>query len=174
MMVLSDFETMEHLLDVGCDGYGFLMKSKKDSQQVIVQIRARQQDVVEGDAMMLGTRVDKLFFHLWFLFKGTLQRIESIKSLSPRWPSGPDHGNQMSPLHNLTLLQPRFKLLILSGQRRMTLFRHTISPSKYCKADVKPPSFISSWYKAALTQFALLKRNLHLIILFYSIFILSI
>ncbi len=81
MMVLSDFETMEHLLDVGCDGYGFLMKSKKDSQQVIVQIRARQQDVVEGDAMMLGTRVDKLFFHLWFLFKGTLQRIESIKSL---------------------------------------------------------------------------------------------
>ncbi len=29
--------------------------------------------------------------------------------------------------------------------------------SKYCKADVKPPSFISSWCKAALTQFALLK-----------------
>ncbi len=36
---------------------------------------------------------------------------------------------------------------LFSGQRRMTLFRHTISPSKYCKADVKPPSFISSWCK---------------------------
>ncbi len=30
-------------------------------------------------------------------------------------------------------------------------------PLEYCKADVKPPSFISSWCKAALTQFALLK-----------------
>ncbi len=38
-----------------------------------------------------------------------------------------------------------------------TLFRHTISLSKYWKADIKPPSFISSWCKAALTQFALWK-----------------
>ncbi len=81
-----------------------------------------------------------------------------VKTSSPRQQSEQDQWNQMSPLHNLTLLQPRFKLLILSGQRRMTLFRHTISSSKYCKADVKPPSFISSWCKAALKQFALLKR----------------
>ncbi len=77
--------------------------------------------------------------------------------MSPRRPSGQDHRNQMSPLQNLTLLRPRFKLLILSGQRRMKLFQHTMSPSKYCNADIKPPSIISSWCKAALTQFALLK-----------------
>ncbi len=64
----------------------------------------------------------------------------------------------MSPRDRL--LHPRFKLLILSDQRRMTLFRQTISPSKYCKADIKPPSFISSWCKAALTQFALLKAQI--------------
>ncbi len=34
---------------------------------------------------------------------------------------------------------------------------HTISLSKYWKADIKAPGFISSWCKAALTQFALLK-----------------
>ncbi len=28
-----------------------------------------------------------------------------VKTLSPRRPSGQDHGNQLSPLHNLTLLQ---------------------------------------------------------------------
>ncbi len=72
-------------------------------------------------------------------------------------PTRQDHRNQMSPLHNLTLLQPRFKLLILSGQRRKTLFRHTISPSKYCKDDINTSSFISGWCKAALTSFALLK-----------------
>ncbi len=89
-----------------------------------------------------------------------------VKTLSPRRPSGQDHRNQMSPLHNLTLVQPRFKLLILSGQRRMTLFQHNISPSKYCKAYVKPPSFISSWCKAAtLTQFALLKALYKIIII---------
>ncbi len=41
--------------------------------------------------------------------------------------SGQDHGNQICHLHNLTLLQPRIKQLVSSGQRRMTLFRHTIS-----------------------------------------------
>ncbi len=54
------------------------------------------------------------------------------------------------------LLQPRFKLLNLA-RGEWHYFRHTISPSKYCKADVKPPSLISSWCKAALKQFALLK-----------------
>ncbi len=58
------------------------------------------------------------------------QRLIPVKTLSPRRPSGQDHRNQMSHLHSLTLLQPRFKLLILSGQRRMTQFRQTISLSK--------------------------------------------
>ncbi len=40
-----------------------------------------------------------------------------LKTLSPRWPSGQDLGNQMSPLHNLTLLQLE-QTAGLSGQRR--------------------------------------------------------
>ncbi len=70
----------------------------------------------------------------------------------------------MSPLHTLTLLQPRFKLLILSGQRRMTLFRHTISPSKYCKADIKPPSFISSWWKSCFDTICIVKSAIQIIL----------
>ncbi len=42
------------------------------------------------------------------------------ESLTPRRPSRQDLGNQMSPLHNLTLLQPRINLLVSSGQRRKT------------------------------------------------------
>ncbi len=51
--------------------------------------------------------------------------------------SSTDHRIQMSPLHNLTLLQPSFKRLSRGES-------HNISPAKYCKADVNPPSFISS------------------------------
>jgi len=38
-MILSNLDTIKYLLDVSCDGYGFLVESN-DSQQVIVQIRA--------------------------------------------------------------------------------------------------------------------------------------
>ncbi len=40
-----------------------------------------------------------------------------VRTLSPRQPSGQDHGNQMSPLHNLTLLQLE-QTAGSSGQRR--------------------------------------------------------
>ncbi len=40
-----------------------------------------------------------------------------VKTLSPRWPTGQDHRNQMSPLHNLTLLQLE-QTAGPSGQRR--------------------------------------------------------
>ena len=41
-----------------------------------------------------------------------------VKTLSPRRTSAQVIGNQMSPLHNLTLLQPGIELLVSSGQRR--------------------------------------------------------
>ncbi len=41
-----------------------------------------------------------------------------VKTLSTRCPLGQDHKNQMSPLYNLTLLQPGIELLVSSGQRR--------------------------------------------------------
>ncbi len=49
-----------------------------------------------------------------------------VKTLSHRQPSGRDHRNHVSPLHNPTLLQPRFKLPEEND---------TISPHTYCKAD---------------------------------------
>ncbi len=66
-----------------------------------------------------------------------------ITTLTEPTPLGGPEREDLRTSLPLTLLQPRFKLLILSGQMILILFQHTISPSKYCKADVKPPSFLS-------------------------------
>ncbi len=50
-------------------------------------------------------------------------------TMSLRRPSGHDHRNQMCPLHNLTLLQPRIKQLVSSGQGRTMgtwFLQHTV------------------------------------------------
>ncbi len=71
-----------------------------------------------------------------------------VKTLSPRRPSGQDHGNQMSPLHNLTLLQPRIKLLVSSGQRRTGPRLSLVSP-KVFSSILSPMEF---WFLAAVAS----------------------
>ncbi len=72
-----------------------------------------------------------------------------VKTSSPRRPSGQDHGNQMSPLHNLTLLQPGIKLLVSSGQKRTgpptepVFFLHSVTMEFWFLAAVA--SGLLSW-----------------------------
>ncbi len=69
-----------------------------------------------------------------------------VKTLSPRRPSGQDHGNQMSPLHNLILQQPAGS----SGKKR--------------NAPPTEPGFSHVFFLHSVTDGVLVPCRLHLVI----------
>lgn len=57
-MILSDKKVVEHFSDVCHDCHLLLLEMDKNSQQAIIKVKARQQYIVEGDAIILHTGIE--------------------------------------------------------------------------------------------------------------------
>lgn len=66
-MVITDCETVKRLLHIRHDCNGFPAEANKDSKQSIIQVWSLQEDVVEGDAFVLGTGIKHHPNLVWFL-----------------------------------------------------------------------------------------------------------
>lgn len=56
-MVGSQYKTIEHLLNVSCYGYRFFPEADQHSKEGVIQVWAREQNIVEGYTTMLCTGV---------------------------------------------------------------------------------------------------------------------
>ncbi len=106
-----------------------------------------------------------------------------VMTLSPRRPSGQEHGNQMSPLHNLTLLQleqtagsPGQRRIVLDDvmlacnclamETQSTMFR----PHSFC-ADIKTSGSLELFIYATFTNHVLQHSVTHSVTLHGLLFI---
>lgn len=67
LLVITDCETVKHLLHIHRDCNGFPAEANKDSKKSIIRVWSLQEDVVEGDTFVLGPGIKHHRNLVWLL-----------------------------------------------------------------------------------------------------------